>query len=313
VSPVVRLSLLVVTFAAAELPASAAARRDPCAFGPPLEQSVVLRPRAGTFYAADALNPDVVRFRGRYLLYFSGNRSAADPDRPASWHTGVAVAARPRGPFRVVARVRLPFLNGGTIVDGRRLLQAASENLRSAPVVYSSRDGMRWDPLVQLPQPSGANWRRLESDFSLVRRRGGFDAYFAGRMGRGADIGVAHYRGGKWTGFRRLLRRVVGAWDGFDLGEPAFFRAHGHSYLLYVGMPAEGKPRQIGLAYLSGHRWRRCGQPFIRVAPAYPGNAIDPEPFIVGDRLYVFFGGGSSPSITGGMRGRILLRTYRLR
>ena len=312
-SPVARGSLLVVAFVSATLPASAAAGRDPCAFGRPVEQSVVLEPRTGTFYAADALNPDVVRFRRRYLLYFSGNRSAADPDLPASWHTGVAVAARPWGPFRVVARVRLPFLNGGTIVDGRRLLQAASENLRSAPVVYSSRDGMRWDPLVQLPQPSGANWRRLESDFSLVRRRGGFDAYFAGRMARGADIGVAHYRGGRWTGFQRLLRRIPGAWDGFDLGEPAFFRLHGRSYLLYVGMHAEGQPRQIGLAYLTRHGWRRCGRPFIPVAPSYPENAIDPEPLVVGDRLYVFFGGGSSPSVTGGMRGRILLRTYRLR
>jgi hypothetical protein len=36
------------------------------------------------------------------------------------------------------------------------------------------------------------------------------------------------------------------AWDGFDLGEPAFFRAHGRSYSLYVGMRAEASLTRSG-------------------------------------------------------------------
>ncbi len=97
---------------------------------------------------------------------------------------------------------------------------------------------------------------------------------------------------------------ITGGWDGFDLGErvPALRRD---------ARRGQASPDRARLS--NGHGWRRCGQPFIRLAPGYPANTIDPEPLVVGDRLYVFFGGGSSPSATGGMRGRILLRTYRLR
>ena len=46
--------------------------------------------------------------------------------------------------------------------------------------------------------------------------------------------------------------------------------------------------------------------------PILSVNVIDPEPLVIGKRLYVYFGGGKTSSLGGNMSGVILLRTYRL-
>ena len=98
---------------------------------------------------------------------------------------------------------------------------------------------------------------------------------------------------------------------GLDLGEPAVFTLGGRSLMLYGGLRQSGEPRQIGLAYRDGAAWRRCpGTTHRRRQGPYRNNAIDPEPLIVGGRLYLFFGGGDHPSLGGNMNGRILVRVY---
>jgi hypothetical protein len=84
--------------------------------------------------------------------------------------------------------------------------------------------------------------------------------------------------------------------------------------MLYGGLGGHGEPRHIGLARLTRKGWRRCGrEPFISAGRRwYVRNAIDPEPQIVGDKLFVYFGGGVFPSLGGDMRGTIGLRVYRL-
>ena len=83
--------------------------------------------------------------------------------------------------------------------------------------------------------------------------------------------------------------------------------------MLYAGLSAPGTPRQIGLAYWTPMGWRRCNGPFIPAGGrSYPRNAIDPEPLVLGHRLFVFFGGGRTASLGGGMHGVIVLRTYAL-
>ena len=95
----------------------------PCAFGAPVSERVVLAPAPGTFYSVDVLNPDVVRTRHGYRLYFSGNDRRTDA---GFWRTGVARSDSPTGRFRVDPGVRLRFLNGGTTRSGGRWYHAAS-------------------------------------------------------------------------------------------------------------------------------------------------------------------------------------------
>jgi hypothetical protein len=58
-----------------------------CSLGTQLgEGRQLLAPRAGTFYSVDALNPDVVVFHGRYLMYFSGNDRHTEA---GNWRTGL--------------------------------------------------------------------------------------------------------------------------------------------------------------------------------------------------------------------------------
>ena len=85
--------------------------------------------------------------------------------------------------------------------------------------------------------------------------------------------------------------------------------------MLYGGLAEDGKPRQIGVAVQTSDGWRRCGAgPLIPAGDGwYSQNAIDPEPLVVGNRLYVYFAGGTRASLGGNMNGTIGVRTYLLR
>ena len=288
---------------------------DACDFGRLLRERVVLRPHAGTFYSQDVLNPDLIRrSASEYRLYFSGNNR---PDAAGYWRTGLAVAESPLGPFRIRRRLRLPFLNGGTVRTAHRYYHGANVTVdvggSGPPRLYQSRDGRDWRTLADIPLPPPPAWDALRSDLYLVARREGLDIYYAGRPGpSGADLGLLRYRHGRFTRGRRILQRS-GGWDGLDLGEPAYFRARGREYLAYVGLGENGGPRRIGLAYGSRARWQRCTRPLVDLSPRYPQNAIDPEPLVRGGKLYLYFGGGSTPSLGGNMQGMIWLRVYALK
>jgi hypothetical protein len=288
--------------------ASAAAAPARCDFGRPVSERVLLRPRPGTFYSIDALNPDVVRTPGGYRLYFSGNDQ---PSAAGDWHTGVAFADSPLGPFRVRARAQFAFLNGGTVRARGRYYHGATG--AAGPALYRSRDGLRWHKFADVPQPAVPAWDAIRSDLYLVARRDGLDIYYAGRPGpSGADLGVLRYRHGRFVNSEALIGRLPGAWDGLDLGEPAVFRARGRTYMLYGGLGENGGPRRIGIAYRTPAGWRTCSRPLLDVSPRYPQNAIDPEPVVHNGRLYVYFGGGVTPSLGGNMNGTIWVRVYRL-
>jgi hypothetical protein len=290
----------------ATLAAAAALALSPCQLGVPIAEHVVLEPRAGTFYSVDTLNPDVVRWRGRYLLFFSGNQVATDA---GMWATGVAVADRPQGPYRILRQVG-DFYNGGTARWKGQLWHGASDR-NGDPVLLRSRDGVRWSAVGPVPQD--AAWRAITSDLYLRPSTDKLRIYFAGRPGAaGADIGTAVYAEGRWQDFDMALERTDG-WDRRDLGEPAVFTLGGRNLMLYAGLGEDGDARHIGLAYRNGGAWRRCAGPLISAGgELYRQNAIDPEPLVVGSRLYLFFGGGDRPSLGGNMGGRILVRVYDL-
>ena len=259
-----------------------------------VDERVLIGPRPGTFYSVDALNPDVVRRGSSYYMFFSGNRARTDVGQ---WRTGLAVAKSPEGPFVVDPRAAAPQLNGGTIVRDRAFVQGYDRRGKRVPLFGRSRAGRTWQRFEALPAGGPGEWNYFPSDIGLQPLAGGFRAYFAGRPGRsGADLGAVDYRDGRWASSpRQVLTRVEGTWDGRDLGQPSVFEANGREYMLYGGLAADGQPRQIGVAVRDKGQWRRCGdRPFIAAGPAwYSQNAIDPEPEVVGDRLYVYFGGGA--------------------
>jgi hypothetical protein len=261
----------------------------------PLEEPVLLKPRRGTFYSVDALNPDVVQRGNRYYMFFSGNSARSDIGR---WRTGLATSNAPEGPFQVDPRVAAPQLNGGTIAQGKDFVQGYDRRGERVPVFGRSADGRAWRMFTTLPAGRPGDWNYFPSDLGMQGIPGGFRAYFAGR----------------WTAPRHLLTRMEGAWDGRDLGEPSVFEVNGREYMLYGGLTADAQPRSIGIAVKTGGGWRRCGdRPLIPAGgPWYASNAIDPEPLVAGDRLYVYFAGGDKPSLGGNMAGTIGVRVYRL-
>src|SRR5262245_18950822 len=131
-SSVTRASCLALAGVAVALSGAAgpgrAVRADPCDFGKPLSERVVMRPKAGTFYSVDVLNPDVVRRPGRYLLFFSGNSAHSEE---GDWRTGVATGTRPEGPYRFDPRLHERFFNCGTALVKGRFFHAANVPERS--------------------------------------------------------------------------------------------------------------------------------------------------------------------------------------
>jgi hypothetical protein len=306
--PLLLISTLVVTTAAAR-----ATDSSPClVLGNAVAERVLLAPQPNTFYSVDVLNPDVIRWRGRFWMFFSGN---SEQSERGDWRTGVAVSRSPLGPFGVFQGMAAPFLNGGTRVFGNTLAQVATPSDFSQPVMYRSRNLRSWRASAPMPAPRLGTWNALQSDpyYDPSGR-----VYFAGRPGpSGADIGSRSYLGnGRWGKARLELRRgTPGAWDGLDLGEPAIVRVRGQAYMLYAAQSVAGGPRQVGLASLTSNGWRRIGpSPLIRSGGAawHSQNAIDPSPLVVGEKLYIYFGGGKTTSQGGNMNGTIGVRIYRL-
>ena len=228
----------------------------------------MLKPRGGTFYSVDVLNPDVVRYRRKFLLFFSGNRSETNA---GDWRTGVAAAVRPEGPYRVDPTLSARFYNGGTALLNGRLFHAANVPGRREPVLYTSLSGRRWREVSAMPAPDAPSWRFWQSDLYLQPRGAGLDAYFAGRPGpSGADLGSVRYENGRWGNVKQALHRDGHGWDAEDLGEPAVFRAGGRRFMLYGGFTFPGDRRHIGLARWTRRGWVRCGSgPFITSGGRY--------------------------------------------
>jgi hypothetical protein len=270
----------------------------------PVQERVLLRPDPGTFYSVDVLNPDVIRWHGRYWMFFSGNSVRTDA---GDWRTGVAVSRSPLGPFRTLP-MEEPFLNGSTRIFGNELVQVATPLSFGQPVVYSSSNLGIWTAGSEMP--AGSGWDTFQSDPYFDRS--GL-VYFAARSGPGgADIGSRRYSDGQWGAAKLELRRSASGWDSLDLGEPATFRVGRRQFMLYVGLSATGGSRQIGLAHKTADGWQRCGaKPLIKAGGSwYSKNAIDPEPLVVGKKLYIYFGGGRTASLGGDMNGTIGERSF---
>jgi hypothetical protein len=294
---------------AAALALAAAVAVTPCPLGHVVAERPLLRPRPATFYAVDALNPDVVRRGPRWWMFFSGNRVHTPQ---GDWRTAAAVSASATGPFVPLTAPR-PWFNGGTVVWRGRFWQA-HERREGGAELASSADGVHWRIRGRLPAFGGAS----AHDLSLEAAPDRLVAYMLLRPpGNGlfGTLGRAEWRDGRWSRVATILTPSALPWEGLDLGEPAPFRAAGRHYLLYTGTAPGSARRSIGLAReVAPGRWVRCSRrPFISAGASWArAVAIDPSPVVAGRCLYVYYGGGSGTSIASDLGGAIGVRTYRL-
>jgi hypothetical protein len=203
----------------------------------------------------DVLNPDVVAFRGRYLMYFSGNDSHTENGR---WRTGLAVASSPTGPFRVHGNIKGDYFNGGTTAWHRRLWHVVEDNPNLRAELASSSDGIRWRHESFLSAFSQAGLTYHGADFFLEDDGSQLNVYmlaYPPSGGIGRSLAFAAYASGPWSDFHIILSIKAVArlhWASADLGEPAVYDSGGRRDLLFVGL--DGSTR-IGLHT----RQRRAG------------------------------------------------------
>ena len=281
----------------------------------------LLRPRPRSFYSVDALNPDVVAYDGEYLMYFSGNSvpSATQP----KWVTGLAVASHPMGPFRVDARFRGDYLNGGTTLWRGRLWHLVEVIPGAVSELADSVDGRTWHRVAWLPSFVSSGAQVVGADFSLVVERGELVASMflvhTRPLGSAFALGRVHFDGRRWHGFETILRRDASLpYEGYDVGEPEVFKAAAGETAMLYGATATNNVRSIAMAILRHGRWVRCGNsPVIRAGAAWAHTiAIDPSVLRIGSVNYVYYGGASSTGFSSNLGGAIgvarFVDSYRL-
>lgn len=282
----------------------------------------LLAPRSGTFYSVDVLNPDVIAFHGRYLMYFSGNDIHT---QAGNWRTGLAVAQSPIGPFYVQKDLKGNYLNGGTTVWHGRLWHIVEENPIEGPNIRSelasSSDGIHWRHESFLPGFTAAGITYHGADFFLEPEGSRLDLYMLAVPPGGGirrSLGVASYTAGHWSDFHIILPISAVArlpWASADLGEPATFSVAGNHYLLFVGLAEPSLTRSIGLASESATGWTVCNDTPATLNGARWGSAssIDPSPLIVGDRLYLYYGATKTNGFGANLGGSVGVRVFAVR
>jgi hypothetical protein len=294
------------------------AKADVCSIGDVAAETILIRPRPATFYSVDALNPDVVRYRGRWLMYFSGNRLHG---AYSAWRTGLATAPALMGPWRVRPGWSIPYLNGGSVVWHDRLWQAAQPSSGRGLWLLSSRDGLRWRRVLRLP--FALDPYQLTADHSLQVVRGALRVWVTARhatVGLASDIAYYDLRNGRPGAPRRVLGYGRFPWAAADVGEPAVVRLpqglgmfySGTATVSFVGLLGFA-PRSIGLAVHRRGGWQLCPAPVVAAGSpfwAHGGTATDASVIRLGRRTYVFFGAGPGLSIISDLAGAIGVRLY---
>jgi hypothetical protein len=296
-------------------PGGVTAKADVCSLGRAVDERVLIRPRPGSFYSVDALNPDVVRYRGRWLMYFSGNRlHGAD----SAWRTGLATAPALGGPWRVRPGWSIPYLNGGSAVWRGRLWQAAQSWSDRFFWLLSSRDGLRWRRVRQLPGPLG-RYSDVTVDHSLQVVPDGLRMWVAARpptVGAGSDLAYYDLRYGNVGAPHRVLSGERFAWSVYDLGEPWIVRLPQGLGMFYNGTAAMPFARSIGMAVRQPAGWRVCPVPVIAAGSpfwAVGGTVADASVVRQGRRTYVFFAAGPGLSTVSDLAAAVGVRVYQRR
>lgn len=277
-----------------------------------------------TFDSVDALNPSVVRFRGRYLNLYSGFDGA-------TWRTGVAESAdgvrwskRPEPILQPELRWEGDYIaaNGAAVVADDRVFywyQAGPRNRTSIGAAASS-DGERWDRVAAGPvlEPGArGSWdESAVGDPYAVRCGETFYLYYLGQNGFGVQrLGLARSDDGlRWV--KSHLNPVLepgglGSFDERGLGEPAVFRSSGRWRMVYTGRDVR-ETRRLGWAESDdGLRWRKTGPVQAGEAEWNAQVVCDPTAVVEDGRVRLWYGGGDVASPDENLDGAITEATVR--
>lgn len=279
--------------------------------------------RLGRPFAKD---PSVVRFGGRYLMYYS-IPPAADPRSMTGWAIGVA-ESRDLARWRKIGEVppeQAVERNGvaapGAIVIGGRVhlfYQTYGNGRRDAINHAVSRDGVTFarDPSNPVYRPEALGWssgRAIDAepfvDGDVLR------LYYATRdpaMKR-QMIGVAEaplssgFGRGSWRDLSRkgpILEPVL-AWERDCVEAPTVVRRGDRLFMFYAGA-YNNEPQQIGVAESrDGISWKRVSdRPVLSAGAPGSWNASEsghPAVFADRGRTYLFYQGNDDRGRTWGI------------
>jgi predicted GH43/DUF377 family glycosyl hydrolase len=253
---------------------------------------------------ADALNPSVVEFHGRYLNLYSGFDGQ-------TWHTGVARSAD-LSQWEKLGRVISPdaetweghyiAANGAAIAREHKLWYWYQAGTPPQIGMATSTDGRSWtkqnSPVLSLGPVGSWDERGVGDPYVIDSGPELFLFYVGMDRARRQRLGVARSRDGvRWTKLRTNPILEIGpdeSFDGNGLGEPAVWASHGRYWMLYTGRDRR-EFRRIGLAESDdGVRWHRSDKaPVFEGGQAWNNKVVcDPSVLPASDGVHVWFGGG---------------------
>jgi len=304
--------------AALALPLAASADSTPAAQQAKLLTTYSDTSRIGRPYAKD---PSVIRFGGRYLMYYSippaqDNRTGAD-GFPTGWAIGIA-ESRDLRKWRKVGEV-LPVQEverngiaapGAIVIRGKVHLfyQTYGNGRRDAINHAVSADGLRFDrdPGNPVFRPTDAAWsagRAIDAEAFVHGDK--LLLYYATRDPdmKVQKIGVAQapltssFGAGDWTNLSKDGPALTPTldWERNCVEAPSIVRHEGKLYMFYAG-GYNNEPQQIGVAVSDdGQSWKRLSDlPLLPNGPAGSWNASEsghPGVFQDGKRTVLFFQG----------------------
>ncbi len=283
---------------------------------------VIKRGTAGSWDAADVLNPSVIEFRGKLLNFYSGYDGSL-------WQTGLATStdngmtwSKQRKPVLGLGKWDTKYIaaNGSAISIDKQIFYYF-HGMNSAGKheigLSTSEDGLSltmYDKPV-LSEGASGNWDDLlVADPYVIKMDSKYLMYFlASDIKYHFSIGVASSTDGRtWIkhGGPIISSGTNGDWDSFAVGEPAVFYSSPFYYMLYTGTNPIHQ-RNIGWAYSTdGIDWIKKG-PLIKNSMRQPWNSqiiCDPTVLPTGrnDSTYhVWFGGGDQPQDAQNLNGEI--------
>ena len=273
--------------------------------------------RLGRPFAKD---PSVIKFRGRYLLYYSmGPQSDERPND--GWGVGIAESPNLRdwtkvGEFLAAEPyegrgVAAPF---AMVVDGRVHLFYQSYGLGPTDSIChaTSTDGLRFarDATNPIFRPTGDWTVGRAIDAEVVRHGGRWLLYVATRdpqmkiqmLAGAVSAGGFERQAWKMLADRPLLKPEL-PWEQ-ECIEAATVIHRGEAMFLFYGGAYNNKPQQIGLARSSdGVTWTRVSkEPFLRNGPPGTWNSSEsghPGVFVDEDgTAYLFYQGNDDAGRT---------------
>lgn len=319
----VSVALACAAIAAAAFPISAWAQNAPAA--PVREAKLVMKysdtDRLGTPWAKD---PSVIRFGGRFLMYYTvpayKENPVGVPDFPKGLAIGIA-ESRDLKTWKKVGEIlpQTPVEKNGIAAPGAIVLngkvhlfyQTYGNREKDAIIHAWSSDGVKFDrdPVpVFAPDPAVAKWsvgRAIDAEAFV--HNGKLMLYYATRdpAFKVQKIGVAAAPiNSKFTkadfvnlnNDKSILEPEL-PWEKDCIEAASIIRRNGKLYMFYAGA-YNNEPQQIGVAASTdGVKWTRLSdKPLLTNGPAGSWNSSEsghPGIFQYGKKTYLFFQGNN--------------------